>query len=65
MESETNWQWNIIGPGTLFAMFYVGYIVKLLNRHLGWFDRLLSRPGMRRYVYGLARYVYRRFKPQG
>lgn len=56
------WQWNIIGPGTLFAMFYVGYMVKLVGRHLGWFDRMLHRPGMRRYVYGLARYIYRRFK---
>lgn len=56
------WQWNIIGPGTLFAMFYVGYIVKLLGGHLGWFDRLLCRPGMRRYVFGLARYIYHRFK---
>lgn len=56
------WQWNIIGPGTLFAMFYVGYIVKLLSGHLGWFDRLLCRPGMRRYVFGLARYIYHRFK---
>lgn len=57
-----SWQWNIIGPGTLFAMFYIGYIVKLLSRHLGWFDRLLCRPGMRRYVFGLARYLYRRFR---
>lgn len=57
-----SWQWNIIGPGTLFAMFYIGYIVKLLSRHLGWFDRLLCCPGMRRYVFGLARYLYRRFR---
>lgn len=52
------WQWNIIGVGTLFAMFYVGYVVKLLNPHMGWFDRLLGyRPGFRRYIYGLARYI--------
>lgn len=52
------WQWNVIGIGTLFAMFYVGYVVKLLNPHMGWFDRLLGyRPGFRRYIYGLARYI--------
>jgi len=52
------WQWNIVGAGTLFAMFYVGYIVKLLNNKMGWFDKLLNyRPGMQRYVYGLARFI--------
>lgn len=54
------WQWQIIGFGTLFAMFYVGYAVKLAGRHLGWFDRLLAyQPGFRRYIYGLARYIYK------
>lgn len=53
------WQWNIIGVGTLFAMFYVGFMVKLLNRHFGWFDHLLGyRPGFRRYIFGLARFIY-------
>ena len=53
------WPWTVVGPGTLFAMFYVGYVVKLVNPHLGWFDRLLDyRPGFRRYLYGLARYIY-------
>ena len=53
------WPWTVVGPGTLFAMFYVGYIVKLVNPHLGWFDRMLDyRPGFRRYIYGLARYIY-------
>ena len=53
------WPWTVVGPGTLFAMFYVGYVVKLVNPHLGWFDRLLSyRPGFRRYIYGLARFIY-------
>jgi len=52
------WQWNVIGVGTLFAMIYVGMAVKLVSRHLGWFDRMLGyRPGFRRYIYGLARYV--------
>ena len=54
-----SWKWNIIGPGTLFAMFFVGYMIKLMTPHLGWFDRLLAyRPGFRRYVFGLARYLY-------
>ena len=53
------WPWTVVGPGTLFAMFYVGYVVKLVNPHLGWFDRLLAyRPGFRRYIYGLARFIY-------
>lgn len=52
------WQWNIIGPGTLFAMIYVGACVKALGKYLGWFDRLLDyRPGFRRYVYGLAKFI--------
>lgn len=52
------WQWNIIGGGTLFAMFYVGYVVKLLNKRMDWFDRLLCyRPGFRRYIYGLAKWM--------
>lgn len=55
------WPWTVVGPGTLFAMFYVGYVVKMVNPHLGWFDRLLSyRPGFRRYIYGLARFIYPR-----
>ncbi|MDE6085614.1 MAG: hypothetical protein K2G40_04350, partial [Muribaculaceae bacterium] len=45
------WPWTVVGAGTLFAMFYVGYVVKLVNPHLGWFDRLLGyRPGFRRYI---------------
>ena len=56
-----SWPWTVVGPGTLFAMFYVGYVVKLVNPHLGWFDRLLNyRPGFRRYIYGLARFIYPR-----
>ncbi len=53
------WPWTVVGPGTLFAMFYVGYVVRLVNPNLGWFDRLLDyRPGFRRYLYGLARLIY-------
>lgn len=55
------WQWHIIGIGTLLAMFYVGFVVRFAGRHLGWFRHLLScRPGFRRYLYGLARFIYRR-----
>lgn len=55
------WQWNIIGIGTLFAMLYVGFAVRVFSRHCAWFDRVLSyRPGVRRYIYGLARYIYGR-----
>ena len=52
------WMWNVVGVGTLFAMVYVGMMVKLIGKHLGWFDRLLYyHPGFRRYLYGLARFV--------
>lgn len=55
------WEWSIIGPGTLFAMFYVGWMVKIFGRHMGWFDRLLGyQPGFRRYVYGLARFLFKK-----
>ncbi len=53
------WPLTVVGPGTLFAMFYVGFVVKMVNPHLAWFDRLLAyRPGIRRYIYGLARFIY-------
>lgn len=56
-----SWPWTVVGPGTLFAMFYVGFVVKLVNPHMGWLDRLLAyRPGFRRYVYGLARFIRNR-----
>ncbi|MDE7396549.1 MAG: hypothetical protein K2M98_02360 [Muribaculum sp.] len=52
------WMEQVIGFGTLFAMLYVGFIVKCLDPHMSWFDRILGyRPGFRRYVYGLARYL--------
>ena len=55
-----SWKWEIVGIGTLFAMVYVGVTVRLFNKHLEWFDRLLHyHPGCRRYVYGLARYIRR------
>lgn len=52
------WLWNVVGPGTLFAMIYVGMAVRAVSARCGWFDRLLYyRPGLRRYIYGLARYI--------
>lgn len=49
-----SWQWQIVGIGTLFAMVYVG----MANKHLGWFDKILAyKPGFRRYIFGLARWV--------
>lgn len=56
-----SWQWNVIGAGTLFAMVYVGLVVRFITPHLGWFDRVLAYiPGFRRYLFGLARFLYRR-----
>jgi len=53
-----SWQWQIVGIGTLFAMVYVGIVVRTVGKHIGWFDRLLAyRPGFRRYIYGLAKYI--------
>lgn len=54
------WQWYIIGIGTLFAMVYVSMVVRMLGKHLTWFDHVLAyRPGFRRYVYGLARFLFK------
>jgi len=55
------WQWHIVGIGTLFAMFFVGFAVKQVGKRIGWFNRVLHyRPGFRRYVYGLARMIYKK-----
>jgi len=40
---------------------FVGFVVRVVARRLGWFDRLLAyRPGFRRYLFGLARIIYPR-----
>ena len=53
-----HWLWNVAGPGTLFAMFFVGIVVKFYHGRIDWFDRVLGyRPGFRRYVYGLQKYL--------
>ena len=42
-------------------MVIVGALVKFCGRRMAWFDRLLNyRPGFRRYIFGLARYIMRR-----
>lgn len=54
------WEWRIVGAGTLFAMIYCGMAVRFISRHLKWFDALLGyNPGFRRYLFGLARFVSR------
>lgn len=53
------WAWNIVGPGTLFAMVYVGFVVKYVTVWTPWFNRVLNfRPGFRRYIFGLAKYIF-------
>lgn len=53
------WKWNVIGPGTLFSMVYVGYVVKLITPRIGWFDRLMAAKISWKYVVGLARFIKR------
>lgn len=38
-----HWMWNVVGAGTLFAMIYIGMVVKRISCHLNWLDRLLGR----------------------
>ena len=53
------WLWNVVGPGTLIAMVLVGALVRIIDPGMGWFTRILNyRPGFRRYIYGLARFIY-------
>lgn len=53
------WKWNVIGPGTLFSMVYVGYVVKLVTPRIGWFDRLMAAKIGWRYAVGLLRFLKR------
>lgn len=35
-------------------------VVKKVGKHLGWFDHILAyQPGFRRYVYGLAKFLFK------
>lgn len=36
-----HWNWELIGPGTLISMFYVGFMVRVISPHLGWLDAIL------------------------
>lgn len=54
------WLADVIGPGTIFAMVYVGLVVKAVSARIGWFDRVVATPGVRRYLFGLARLLPRR-----
>lgn len=54
------WLWNAVGAGTMFAMVYVGLVVKFISKRIGWFDRVLAYvPGFRRYLFGLVRFIRR------
>lgn len=54
------WIWSAVGIGTLFAMVYVGLVVKYVSAHIKWFDRVLAYiPGFRRYLFGLIRFITR------
>jgi len=37
-----SWRWDMIGPGTIVSMFYVGYMVRRFSPTMAWFDRLLT-----------------------
>lgn len=50
------WRWEVVGLGTLFAMIYVGYVVKLSNPWLDRMDGLLHPGSKLRHVYGLLRH---------
>lgn len=52
------WIWSAVGIGTMFAMVYVGLVVKYIIPHIKWFDRILAYiPGFRRYLFGLIRFI--------
>lgn len=36
------WHWDMIGPGTLVSMFYVGFMVRKFSPTMSWFDRILT-----------------------
>lgn len=55
------WMWQVVGTGTLFAMIYVGAVVKFIMPHISWFDNVLGYSrGIKRYLYGLAKYINRK-----
>lgn len=36
------WQWKLVGAGTLFSMFYVGMVVRVVSPHMKWLDNWLT-----------------------
>ncbi|MDD4759938.1 MAG: cytidylate kinase family protein [Bacteroidaceae bacterium] len=36
------WQWDMIGFGTLFSMFYVGFMVRRFSPHLCWLESFFT-----------------------
>lgn len=38
------WRWEMVGFGTLFSMFYVGIIVRLVTPHFSWLENWLRGP---------------------
>lgn len=36
------WHWEMVGIGTLISMFYVGFMVRVFNPTMGWFDAILT-----------------------
>lgn len=36
------WQWKLVGAGTLFSMFYVGMVVRIVSPHMKWLDNWLT-----------------------
>lgn len=51
------WLVNVVGPGTLFAMIFVGLVVKFVTRRIGWFDSVLELHGFGRKVFGLMKSI--------
>ena len=33
-----HWDWKMVGVGTLFSMFYVGFMVRVFSPHIAWLD---------------------------
>lgn len=56
------WLWQVVGPGTLMAMVFVGALVRFFNPRTKWFDRILDyKPGVGRYVFGLAKTMLNKY----
>lgn len=40
------WHWEMIGVGTLFSMFYVGYMVRCFSSHFKWIEPFFNTDSM-------------------